>query len=89
MVQLSRAIWGFRNHCVKDKARNYLDAADFLDDIGAWRRLLHGLREGRRARKGQLRLLVNNVRPITRLEDVPAVIMLYDKNIKAYELVVG
>ncbi len=39
--------------------------------------------------KERLRLLVKNVRPITRLEDVPAGIIAYDKNIKAYELVVG
>lgn len=89
MPQLSPAIWGFLNHCVKCKARDHFDAADTLNGLDAWRRLLHDMGKGRWVRKGQLRLLVKNVGPISRLEDVPAAIMACDKNIKAYELVVG
>jgi len=89
MLQLSRAVWGFLNHCIKGKARDQFDAADTLNGLDAWRRLIHDIRKGRWVNKERLRLLVKNVKPITRLEDVPAAIMAYDKNIKAYELVVG
>ncbi len=89
LTAISHAIWGFLNNCVKGEARETFDAAATLDGFNAWRLIMYDVRKSRWVRLQQLRKLVRNVPPITKIEDVVSGIAAFDATIKDYKAAGG
>ena len=87
--ELSGLIWGFLNTCLRGAAHSVLEGADMMNGLDAWRLVVQHIHSGRNVRLAQLRKLVRQPKPITKLEDVAAGITRYEKVLKDFEAAGG
>ena len=86
---LGGLIWGFLNTCLQGSAHSVFEGADMMNGLDGWRMIVQHIHSGRNVRLAQLRKLVRQPRPITKLEDVAAGITRYEKVLKDFEAAGG
>jgi len=87
--RLSEILWGFLNTCLSGKAKEEFEAAEELDGVHAWRRVIQHIWQGAKVRQRLLRKAVKNPPMIKSLEEVTTGITRFEGIMKAYKGVGG